>query len=544
MDPETIYAKIASGDPMRFTTLAEQTGDCSRSIDRDARAIVKAASSPSENGSWTGKARMSFEEKGLEAYLGAALSSLRLIRVSNVLDFLGDFYRGTQQQAELIITQWRQLPDDRSWFVKQIDRATFVNALDQLKAQYEEQLRKAVSEYLKVDEDFRNWVKQGAILDYVFYLEYDVLPAVRIPDTYINGKGGSWTPQGLTSDKNGNFLTTSYGESNGKPDGQSQMTIINGKTGEPSEPVPLRSDDGRSSPDHAGGTVVDGDKVYVVGGKTLHVYNLSDIREASRTGEPAVAIKSSEIPGSAYVTVSDDGQVYVGEDDKNAVWPIDVADDGSVSYDEDDYLSTPGHVNGLEINNGVFTYSTQQGRDNPAELVRVLPGEDPSDYHTISTDEIPNMSQNLTRVGDRVYGMSESGSALYDQPKEAGDSPLDLWGTTHIFEVPNSGAGYQVHTESLREGMRELRAAKAGLEGERNKIQGFDLPAPAVGDVDGGPAFASQLAKYFNDTLESTKAATYATDVSAEGLSTVADTYDDTDDSARERFRSAMDGML
>jgi hypothetical protein len=552
VDPEIVFAQIDAGDPSVMTQLGEEAGDCSRSVDRDARAIVRAASKPS----WTGRARAAFEAQGLEAYLSAAMTSLRLVRAGEVLDYLGGFYRDTQHEARQIIEQWRALPDDRPAFIKLIEELTFSAALDDLKSDYEKQLRKAVSEYLHVDAEFREWARQGAILDYVFYLDHDVLPSVRIPDSYLNGVGGGWTPQGLgyapksEGFPDGRYLTTSYGADGDQADGKSQITVIDARTGEPGEPVPLRSEPGSgdASPNHAGGTVVDGNRVYVVGGKTLHVYDLAAIQEASRTGQPVQAIRSSPVPASAYVTVSDDGQVYVGEDDTRKLFPVTVNADGRVDYDEGNYVETPESVNGVSIRDGVFTYSVQHGREERGDLVRVDPGRDgdPDSYSegdVISSDEIANMAQNLTMVGNRLIGLSESGAKQYATPTKGGD-PRDLWGTTHLFEVPNAGAGYLVETATLRESMQDLRAAERGLDAELPTIRSFRLPARAVGDVAGAGAFASEVNSYFDDTATRLRHSTDAVDVSAKGLAEVADTYDETDGDSRDRFRSALDGML
>lgn len=543
-NPEIPYAALTSGDPARIGQVSEAADDCSRSVDLDARNIVEVVARTELTG---GQSQPAFEARGLRAYLTASMTSLRLVRVGEVLQGVSRFYADTCRAADQVIADWRNRPALPE-LIEVLYRWRVLSGLRDLRDDYEKTLTSAVDDYLDVSKDFRNWVRQGAILDYVFYLEHDVLPAVRIPDSYINGHGGGWVQQGLTYDPvSGQLITTSY--RHGEDGDDSLLTMIDETTGEPTNEVRLVGPGGGAAPTHSGGVAVQNGQVYVVGGGKMYVYDLADLQGAE-DGGAVEAVRAVDVPASSYVTVGDDGQLYVGDtkadtDEPGELHPIDAS--GAATGPS---IATPPDTNGAYVgSDGQIVFATQTGRHARGELITSDPGGDGApgtydpDLDVVTSVEIANMAQNLTMVDGRLIGTTESGARTYSGPTGNGDHGT-MWGKTHMFEVPNGGAGFEASYTSMADATRALRTASDGLDDELTQVRSFRLASWVVGNVSNADGFAARVNRFFEETADALADSSDAAGVTADGLAAVAQSYTDSDLASKIQFTVGMQSML
>src|SRR5690606_4425099 len=124
--------------------------------------------------------------------------------------------------------------------------------------------------------------EDGAVQDYWYYVRTGAGRGPRIPDVLLSGDDDGFAPQGLAHDPvSGSWLMTSYA---GPDDSESQLTVIDERTGEKTGEVRLSGPGGSGSPHHSGGVAVDGRWAYVVSseesGSYVYRYDLQTLRDA------------------------------------------------------------------------------------------------------------------------------------------------------------------------------------------------------------------------------------------------------------------------
>ncbi|MDO9456743.1 hypothetical protein [Nocardioides sp.] len=552
MDPEKYYLDLTSGDPGRIAQLVADAAASSRSVDADARAIVDAASKPLQVW-WGGLARKMFETQGLEAYLSAAMASFRLHRGSVALDVVADGYRTTCTSADEAIQVWRDRPKDLPPFSETLYRLTVVGRLRVIEGLYSVVLSRAVRALRKVDDEIDEWVGRGAVLDYVFYLDQDALPGARIPDSGINGIPGGWTQQGLAYDPaTGQYLVTSYDPREGETDG-SRLSIM-GADGTPLHTVDLGGAPGSSAPgadhqpNHSGGVAVQGDRVLVTStedaGSFVYVYRRSDL-EAAGEGGHVEAIDKIRAPASSYATVGPNGELYLGKTD-GALYQVELKDG---EYQATQSWHAPDNANGVVVQEGgVFTFAVQSGRDERGQLVTVDSGDDggisQSDLDGARTHDVGNMVQNLAIVDGRIVSISEAGASQYSPSSTEAAKDWKLWGQTHLGELVNGGAGYDVDPRTMREAAHDLDTASHGIDDDLGRIRALDLPSRVLGDVGGADALAAAATAYFDRVARRLKRSSDSVGVSVTGLLAAEKLYRLSDEDAAHDASRIVDKMV
>jgi hypothetical protein len=395
-----------------------------------------------------------------------------------------------------------------------------------------------------VEAEIEDWVARGAVLDYVFYIDNDALPGPRIPDSGINGVPGGWTQQGLAYDPGTDrYYVSSYDE-----DGGAQVTTIDAGTGEPGPSVPLAGPDGAAPPNHVGGIVVQGEQVLVTSteddGSYVYVYDGAAFEAGD--GQPVNALDRIEAPASSYATIGPDGSPYLGDWDGNELHQVALVNG---EYQTVESWNTPAGSNGVVVQpGGVFTFGVQTGRAERGQLVTVDSGGDggnsQADLDGDTTIDVGNMVQNLVIVDGRLVSITESGSSQYGPGNTPDGDDSMLWGQTHLTELVNGGAGYDVEPRTLTEAAQALSTAQAGISEEIGLIAGLHLPSAVLGDVAGAPAFAGEATAYFD--LTSTRLLTSADsiDVSVTGVLAARTLYEETDSDAAAQALSIVERMV
>ncbi|WP_137293235.1 hypothetical protein [Nocardioides dongxiaopingii] len=542
MDPETTYAELTSGDAGVVEQVGADAQDLSRSVDADARAIVDAVSRPV----WAGAAaKDSFETEGLVAYLAAAMAAFRLYRAGEVLEVVAADYRATCRSADHAIGIWRGRPGGPGAVLTDpLYEAVVLGALRVAESYWETSLLAGTAALQAVEAEIEEWVARGAVLDYVFYVDNDALPGPRIPDSGINGVPGGWTQQGLAYDPGTDrYYVSSYDE-----DGGAQVTTIDAGTGAPGASVPLAGPGGSAPPNHVGGIVVQGDQVLVTSTEGDHSYVYVYDRAAFEAGDgqPVNALDRIEAPASSYATIGPDGSLYLGDWDGNELHQVALVNG---EYQTVESWNTPAGSNGVVVQpGGVFTFGVQTGRAERGQLVTVDSGGDggnsQADLDGATTIDVGNMVQNLVVVDGRVVSITEAGATQYGPGDPGSTNPGALWGQTHLSELVNGGAGYDVEPRTLTEAAQALSAAQAGISDEVGRIAGLHLPSAVLGDVPGAPSFASGATAYLDLTSSRLLTSADSIDVSVTGLLAARTLYEETDSAAAAEALTIVERMV
>ncbi|WP_157537067.1 hypothetical protein [Nocardioides sp. Root190] len=518
-DPEQQYAQLVAGEPSRIREIAADIG-------AQDPAVITALDHVSDGigaTRWTGGlASAPAALAGRMIYVDGTLVSWRLHRASSVLDALAGDLVDLEDWALRGIQFWRRR--DPALDAAQVEtlRASVSLYLAVYAAYASVRLQSAATELTTFDAEIVEWLRNGAGKDYDVGVKYGGHRGPRIPDTVANGDGNGWTPQGLAHDGDGHFVTTSYrtdaGEL-GNPDDDvddSQLSVIDDRTGEVVSQVQLNGWGGAVPPQHSGGVAINGDRVFVVGGGKLYEYSMAEIREAGPGGAVTPVRTPDDIGGAtSYVTVAN-GNLYLGNYGGSEVTSHPLDGDGRPDLDGGTTYTTPDGTNGIAVlPDGSHVYSVNAGRGAPGELVvdnHPSPGGLDAD-HTI---EIGNLPEELVLVDGQLVVANEAGADDYapwdedgrdgagdDGVKDTGGSENtaaeDFWAQTHLHSIPlealdGPGAdGFYVDPISLEDGARELWRCSDALDVARTALLGLHLPASLLPEVSGADALSTAL---------------------------------------------------
>lgn len=292
-----------------------------------------------------------------------------------------------------------------------------------------------------------------------------------------------------------------------------------------------------------------GDTIYVTSteGDSRYVYAYDRSKVENHSGEEPVPAKDKiRAPASSYMTVGPEGELYVGDTRNGVLYQVERNWLGE--FEAVESWNTPADTNGVAVQpNGVFTFSTQNGRDERGHLVTVDSGDDggisDSDLADADTIDVGNLVQNLAIVDGRIVSITEAGADQYG-PDDRDSTPWQLWGQTHLAELVNGGGGYQVEPRTLRQAASDLAAAEAGLDDEHGRISSLSLPSSAVGTVSGAGAFATAVTHHFDGASFRLRNGVDALGVSVTGLLAAERLYQDADQNSAEDLSHYLDQMF
>lgn len=518
-DPEVLFAKLVAGDPARVrevsTAIGAQDPEVITALDHVTTGIGATR--------WTGG--LASAPAALAArivYVDGTLVAWRLHRAAAVLDDLAGSLQELEVWARKGIQVWRQR--DPALDAAQVEelRSSVNLYLTLYTISAGVTLRAAATALTTYDSEIVDWLRGGAGKDFDVGVRYGGQRAPRIPDAAANGDGSGWTPQGLAHDGDGHFVTTSYRTDPGDledPDDDvddSQLSVIDDRTGEVVNQVQLTGVGGTSGPQHSGGVAINGDRVFVVGGGQLYEYSMREIRQAGPAGAVAPVREPQEVgKATSYVTVAN-GNLYLGNWSESEVTSYPLGDDGRPDLTSGTPYATPEGTNGIAVlPDGSHIYSVNHGRGSPGELVvddRPSEGELDADRSL----EIGNLPEDLALVDGQVVVANEAGADDYapwdedgregrgddgvnDTGGSEGTAAEDFWAQTHLRGIPLTALdgpgsdGFYVDPISLEDGAKELWRTGDGLSAARTALLGLHLPASLLPEVAGADQVSTAL---------------------------------------------------
>lgn len=517
-DPEVPYARLVGGDPARIREVGAEIGTQDPTVTTALDHVTTGIGATR----WTGGlASAPAALASRIVYVDGTMVAWRLHRAAAVLDELATSVQDLEEWAGKGIRVWRQR--DPALDPAQVE--TLRTSVNLYLALYTflagARLGAAASALTTFDTEVLDWLRTGAGKDFDVGVKYGGQRGPRIPDAAANGDTGGWTPQGLAHDGDGHFVTTSYRTDAGDladPDDDvddSQLTVIDDRTGEVVNQVQLTGPGGTPGPQHSGGVAISGDRVFVVGGGKLYEYSMSQIRQAGPGGAVTPVGGTVDIGrATSYVTVAN-GNLYLGNwsDSEVTSYPLDA--DGKPDLTDGTPYSTPEGTNGIAVlPDGSHVYSVNEGRGRPGELVV---DNQPSDgLDADQTLEIGNLPEELVFVDGQLVVSNEAGADDYapwdedgregrgdDGVKDTGGSEgtaaEDFWAQTHLHGIPltaldGPGAdGFYVDPISLEDGAKELWRTSEELDAARTALLGLHLPATLLPQVSGADALSAAL---------------------------------------------------
>lgn len=557
--PETVYAAMTSGDVGAVNSVQDGVEDAMRSLQDDIALIRYAADKPN----WESPtARTRFNMRAWTTRAAAEVAYIRLNRVSLALQRVAVDYTAMDNDATDVIHAWRtrkkEITDPLSLLLL---RASVMSALDDVRVLFDTQLGKA-QDFVQADpltSDQEKWLENGMARSMRRDLEHPGSRGPIIPGTLATGDDdGSWTPQGLGYDPTtGQLLQTSYGS-----DG-TQLSVVDPDTGELVNHVALDQFQGRA-PDHAGGVAVHDGSVWVTSSEVkpsesdpsgappmVYQYSMADIASAAPGDRVPVLGTPMEVPAAAYSTIVGN-TMYVGS--------FDETDNGSLytySYDkrtgswgnEQGPFPTPPQTQGIAVRGNEVVFSTSWGRDKAGSLQSynlgdVLGGGDLGD--PVRTVELPNMAEGVAALPDGLATTFESGSSGYVDPQ---DNPLEeLWASMNMTVTPYddlglAGIGFEVEPVTLKQAAAHFDEVETGLSSAAKRIAGLDLPSGCLGHAAGAAPFCSALNQHCNTTSSRLEDGRLSATITASGLISAAEGYEDSDSGSRSLF-DRLTGLL
>ncbi len=272
----------------------------------------------------------------------------------------------------------------------------------------------------------------------------------------IPGTSDGYIAQGISYDeeKDAFFLTGYQNDEQASP-----IYVVDRSSGECIKTVRMLTPEGEPSHNHAGGISVNGDYVYVAGGRDncLYIYNRQDILGAE-DGETVPCIGTFSVEqgeldylGVAFLTIWE-GRLYLGEFYREQNYPtleshkmtteagdyqqalalaFDLSEEAEFGIDPVPVAaySLPDLVQGMCFDKGKVYLSTSYGAVNSHIYVYPQEGNGPRgsievlgytmplyeyDSGTLLEDmEIAPMSEEIVIVDDELYVLSESASDKY-----------------------------------------------------------------------------------------------------------------------------------
>lgn len=517
-DPEVAYAKLVAGAPSRIREVGAEIG----AQDPVVIAALDHVTAGIGATRWTGglaSAPAALASRII--YVDGTLVAWRLHRAASVLDELATAVQDLEEWAGKGIRVWRQR--DPALEPAQVEslRASVNLYLALYTFLAGARLGVAASALTTFDAEVLDWLRNGAGKDFDVGVKYGGQRAPRIPDAAANGDPGGWTPQGLAHDGDGHFVTTSYRTDPGDlsdPDDDaddSQLTVIDDRTGEVVNQVQLTGPGGAPGPQHSGGVAISGDRVFVVGGGKLYEYSMAQIRQAGPGGAVTPVGGTVDVGrATSYVTVAN-GNLYLGNWSDSEVTSYPLGSDGRPDLDSGTPYATPEGTNGIAVlPDGSHVYSVNHGRGSPGELVV---DNDPSGELDVDhTLEIGNLPEELVLVDGQLVVANEAGADDYapwdedgrdgegdDGVKDTGGSEgtaaEDFWAQTHLHSIPLTALdgpgsdGFYVDPISLEDGAKELWRTSEELEAARAGLLGLHFPATLLPQVSGADGLSTAL---------------------------------------------------
>lgn len=561
-DPESIHRSLTSGDAGRIHEAAALMYSSARSVDEARDKIAHGVGTPS----WTGLAAISYQTRGKALFVAAAGSSWGLYRTGDFLLAAETAYRQTVRSADSTIRFWRKL-----------GQAQRTGALELLVTQqlvltqvgWEAWLGQAAA---GLDDDggtaFEHWLEQGAGNNYDYMARTGAKRGFRIPDSILNGDDRRWTQQGLayspgSEPGTGTYFLTSYRDEDGRtedgtndPD-ESQLTLVDEKTGMPSHQVQLVGKGGSGAPSHSGGVAVQGGDVYVVGGGTIYRYDLEELRNA-RPGQQVPARSETPIDahGTSYVTISG-GRVLIGDHYGEKLYAYDLDDVRTGNAGDYQEFAAPEGANGVIVNpDGGFTFTENNGRDGGSNFLTYPPYQ-PGDSLPDGTEfGYGNLIEEAVVVDGQVTALTESGADPYapwdrddDSDDDSGSQGKgdDLWGQTHTFLLPadgvRSGDGFAVRTVTLEEARKAFITASDSLDGAAAEIDRTQLTSWVLGEVPAADTFSSAVNRYLGDCAAHLREGVSGTEDTSTGLWKTSEAFEGSDGSSASVFGQYVDWL-
>lgn len=271
----------------------------------------------------------------------------------------------------------------------------------------------------------------------------------------IPGLAAGFTPQGLTVDDEGTFLTCGYM----KDGSASRIYVINDQN----TYVRLVNEDGTEDLNHAGGLAVYGDYLYLTNGDSINVYRYADILNSENGGRVTPVYGFNIDLESAFIHI-ENNKLYVGEfyregnyptaashhvttdsGDRNdailAVFPLPEDTEYGIKSELPECIySIRGLAQGICFTeSGRLCLSTSYGVASSKIFIYEDPAVGEADgmfetggaqvplyyldsSHLQDTVKLFPMTEELVRYGSRIYIMDESACSKYIFGKFTGNS--------------------------------------------------------------------------------------------------------------------------
>lgn len=556
--PEVLHSRLTSGNPATLTGLRDSLSASMRSIDSSADSLVLASSGVT----WQGSDRTSYNQRIWATKAMAEMAHLRCSQGKVALKSVRRAYAATERVADLVIMTWRTnkaLPLDGPALARARNQA--VDALTTLTDNYAKVLL-AATDYLPTDglaqgegsrEDWERYLETGgltdeqreALQDGLGYsmtegLQDGTLPGPVIADTEVTGNDDGWTPQGIgySNANGGTVVQVSYG---GPGNDDAVASIIDPDTGELINTVKLDA-----PPGHVGGVVVDGNDVWVTGGDPSRAvrYSLSDLRDGTLgQSVPSRGEAALKDGGHSFSTIHTDPggttYLYAGNFWDDRMYRYEKVGDSWVR-DPDYEVKTPEFTQGVVVTDGEISFSTSYGRDYESELKTYQRGTlegggDASDGDgLISSTYLPNMSEGMVLTPDGLAVVHESGADGYIGTGDEWVSPF--MSLLHPGSAGISGEGIEVDPATLRQAARKLGTVEGELQTAARAIYGLNLPASALGRVEGAADFAQALNLHLDATGIWLKRSEISAGIGIDGLLGSADEHERADSFWRDKY--------
>ncbi len=279
--------------------------------------------------------------------------------------------------------------------------------------------KKNLSKLRKQIKDFKKFKNQVNVDP--FYIKVTQKEPGDIP-----GLEQGFVPQGITYDKDNDWLIISGyygGENEGYP---SQIMIIDRKSGKLVKAISLRKKDGSLYTGHAGGVAYIDGKLYIT--SDGHVYTIPGEELKNAGNNDVIKFSQEELiePKSkgSYANASN-GVLYIGDFDKkdnDKDYSYCLAQDTRTG--EKYYIRTPRQAQGITVTeDGKYIVSTSYGRNSDSEIyyysgrskkpIGKHNGVDVYDLEFEKKTKAPPMSEGVCTVDGKTYIIHESGAKEY-----------------------------------------------------------------------------------------------------------------------------------
>lgn len=554
--PEAIHQALTSGNLATIRTLKSDVDAAMTHLHDAIEDIHLAGTKPTWAGS---EARQVFNVNAWTTRATCEMCYLSLNRAKLSLKAVAQTYQWVLEEADKQIEWWHEAKKQTSSaLILWLQRSFVVGALRSIESDYNDVLEDAT--------DFVTFLEDGMTPEQIELYRNGLLRTMKrdlddpsrplgpiIPNTFAGGNDDDgWVPQGLGYDPDTGLIQTSYDE-----DGtRAELSIVDPETGELIQTVELAGLPGDTQPDHAGGVFVHDGNVYVTSSDSpprLFTYPLNDIKHAVPGSAVAPSGHPQTIAAGAYATVHD-GVMYAG------TFTDDPSKEGELyTYVKDGHgawirsggpYPTPGEAQGVAIHGGHIVFSTSEGRNNPStlqvyDLQTLLKDEELGDLQ--GWEGLPNMSEGVVPLPGGLLTTHESGAGKY---VDANGNPVeDLWGGTHFSFTPYDDVGLAgdpelvVEPATLREARSLFLTVQGRLETCEGEIGNLVLPASSLGDVSRASTYSATLLDHFDDTAEWLDQGRTTADVTAAGLASTADDYEETDQKTGGWFAKLEDRL-